>query len=1208
MIATGSSDSNIRLWDIESGRLVRALEGHQNSVWSVAWSGDGQWLASGAEDGTVRVWEASRGRLVHTLEGHQDWVWSVAWSGDGQWLASGASDRTVRVWGVESGTELAVDQYRYSAYNLLDIFFVRDTPVIAVFGKTRLGDDDMLVETPGLELHTPTSTLSPTSYVSAKIVLVGQSNVGKSCLALRLAQDRYEEQGTTHGMRLWTMPPEQLSPDMAAPPGEKREVVIWDLGGQDEYRLVHQLFLHDTTLALILLDPTRGSSAFEDVKEWNLRLEQQLRGRAAIKLLIGAKLDTNQALIDTVGLEQLVKECTCHGYFPTSAKVPRGIDTLRAAIAQAIDWSELSKTTRPRLFQRIREGINERQQRGDIVLFYSELERQIHEAEPDEFDPGAVNTVVEQLRGQGVLAEAHLTTGQRVLVLQLSYVEQYAGALIIVAAKNASRGIPVLEERAIAQGTVSLPGIKPDERLNAIQERIVLDCVVQLLVDHGIALRHAGQLIFPALFPLTTAADDANIAQTVSLYYDFSGAIDNLYSSLVVSLALSERFGRARLWKDRAQYEQPGTGVCGVHKIDRHSGLAHLDLFFSEETTDETRQLFTVFVEEHLRHEGVEIKEVLGMVCGSCNYSFTEADVKSRIDQGHADIGCPRCDARWRISEGARQARASNPSAERELVAIKTRIEDRKREDIHDIRAAFKPIKCFLSYAHSDEPLREELMKHLSLLQRQSVIQTWHDRNINAGDDWKQQIDDNLNTATVILLLISADFLASDYCYEIEMQRALARHNAGEARVIPVIVRPVDWHGAPFGILQALPANATPITSWANRDEAFRDVAQGVRRAVEAMLRPALTVETAADTGASESVVASHVQAAPIRILHLSDLHFDKDDDPLARLQPLLRDIRDRDGGLGFEHLDYLVLSGDLTNHGSAEEFDGVYRFVSELIKRFELSAGRCVIVPGNHDLSWEMEVYDWQPKRKVALNKLKPGSYVAQGDGYLIRDDGAYLRRFENFGRFYHELIQLPYPLQPATQCIPILFDDTRLQFLALNSAWEIDEYHRERASINQSALAAGLLEAAEQITRARRDGRMAQDAEVLRIAVWHHPVTGNEKISDDAFLEQLRQERVKLCLHGHVHEDRADVIGYLHPRRAVHIAGAGSFGAPVNARPESTPRLYNLLEVWRDHSKIRVRTRCLRRDGGAWEGWAVWPGAQADERRTYYDIQLKG
>jgi len=426
--------------------------------------------------------------------------------------------------------------------------------------------------------------------------------------------------------------------------------------------------------------------------------------------------------------------------------------------------------------------------------------------------------------------------------------------------------------------------------------------------------------------------------------------------------------------------------------------------------------------------------------------------------------------------------------------------------------------------------------------------------------------------------------------------------------VIPVILHPVDWHDAPFGTLQALPTDARPITLWPNRDEAYANVAQGVRRAVEALLRPALPGETAAGTVASQLAMGPHVQAAPVRILHLSDLHFDKDDDPLARLQPLLRDIRDRDGGLGFEHLDYLILSGDLTNHGSAEEFDCVYRFVSELIKHFELSAGRCVIVPGNHDLSWKTKVYDWQPKDEVVLNTLKPGSYVEQGEGYLIRDESAYPKRFENFGRFYHELIQLPYPLRPAAQCIPILFEDTRLQLLALNSAWEIDRYNRDRSSINPSALAAGLLEAAEQIARARRDGRMAQDADVLRIAVWHHPVTGNEKISDDAFLEQLRQEQVKLCLHGHVHEDRADVIGYLHPRSAVYITGAGSFGAPVNARPESTPRLYNLLEVWRDHSKIRVHTRCLRKDGGAWEGWAVWPGAQATERCTYYDIQLPG
>jgi hypothetical protein len=115
---------------------------------------------------------------------------------------------------------------------------------------------------------------------------------------------------------------------------------------------------------------------------------------------------------------------------------------------------------------------------------------------------------------------------------------------------------------------------------------------------------------------------------------------------------------------------------------------------------------------------------------------------------------------------------------------------------------------------------------------------------------------------------------------------------------------------------------------------------------------------------------------------------------------------------------------------------------------------------------------------------------------------------------------------------------------------------------------------------------------------------MTGNEKIEDDAFMEQLRQANVRLCLHGHVHEDRADLIGYLHPRK-VCVAGAGSFGAVAKHRPESTPRLYNLVEVPRDHSSIKIHTRCMRKEGSAWEPHAIWPGEKPGERRAYYVIR---
>ncbi len=123
-------------------------------------------------------------------------------------------------------------------------------------------------------------------------------------------------------------------------------------------------------------------------------------------------------------------------------------------------------------------------------------------------------------------------------------------------------------------------------------------------------------------------------------------------------------------------------------------------------------------------------------------------------------------------------------------------------------------IEVFYSYSHHDEVLRDELEKHLSILRRQGVISQWHDRQIGAGREWEGQIDQRLNSAQVILILISADFLASDYCYDIEMMRAMERNDSGEARVIPVILRSVDWRGAPFGKLQAPPKtqNRSPAT------------------------------------------------------------------------------------------------------------------------------------------------------------------------------------------------------------------------------------------------------------------------------------------------------------------------------------------------------------------------------------------------------------
>ena len=578
---------------------------------------------------------------------------------------------------------------------------------------------------------------------------------------------------------------------------------------------------------------------------------------------------------------------------------------------------------------------------------------------------------------------------------------------------------------------------------------IALQCVVQLLVSHGLALRHEGLLVFPSEFPAMAEDDGTALRKSVSLYYDISGAIDNIYASLVVNLALSGTFGRVRLANNRAEYDQVDE-LCGMRRIDHSGGLSRLDLYFGESTREETRFLFTAQIEAHLRAKGVRIMEVLSVTC-ECGYVVDQELVRQRINAGREDVLCGNCETRLPINLGASNAR--------------TRL-----ADIAEVR---------LDVADS------------GYLQRAARA----DRKDELGSSVKR-----------------------------------------------VTMRPV-----------------------------LRQV----------------------DVDAS-------AQQEPIRVLHLSDLHLSADVDPVPLWRPLLADIQDRETGLGFQTVDYLVISGDLTNRADEREFECAHKFLSLLIQELRLSAQRCIIVPGNHDLSWEVEdAYKYKKKRLTHASELRAGAFVQQTDGYLIRDDERYARRFENFGRFYHQLLQEAYPLDVSVQSRAYTFEDSQLQFLALNSAWEIDEYFTDRSSIHASALSASL-QAADKFAR------QSAPRKPLRIAVWHHPITGNEKMKSDAFLEQLRPAGVKLCLHGHVHENKTELVSYLDPQRKLHVIGAGSFGAPAKDRPESTPRLYNLLEIERDHSRVRVHTRCLRKDGGAWDGWAVWRGDKPHERRTYYDVQL--
>jgi len=151
-------------------------------------------------------------------------------------------------------------------------------------------------------------------------------------------------------------------------------------------------------------------------------------------------------------------------------------------------------------------------------------------------------------------------------------------------------------------------------------------------------------------------------------------------------------------------------------------------------------------------------------------------------------------------------------------------------------------ISIFVSYAHADEGLRNELAKQLRVLERQGIIQSWHDQKMLPGSNRRQEIDQQLNSAQIILLLLSPDFMNSDSCCNVELKRAIERHNANEACVIPIVLRPVDWQELPIGKLRALPTDANPVTKWSDRDEAFFNVTQGIKQVVKTIKERSLPI------------------------------------------------------------------------------------------------------------------------------------------------------------------------------------------------------------------------------------------------------------------------------------------------------------------------------------------------------------------------------
>lgn len=188
-------------------------------------------------------------------------------------------------------------------------------------------------------------------------------------------------------------------------------------------------------------------------------------------------------------------------------------------------------------------------------------------------------------------------------------------------------------------------------------------------------------------------------------------------------------------------------------------------------------------------------------------------------------------------------------------------------------------IRIFISYSHADEALRQELDKHLASLKHQGIVEVWHDRRITAGDEWAATIDGNLKSAHVILLLISADFIASRYCYDVELKEAMGRHEANEAVVIPVVLRPCDWRDLSFGKLQGGTKDGKPITKFSSLDDGFLEVVQSIKVAAMRLAQPKTRDDSRRASGGSNVGARAKPTGSRSSNLHVKKNFSDHDRD-----------------------------------------------------------------------------------------------------------------------------------------------------------------------------------------------------------------------------------------------------------------------------------------------------------------------------------------
>jgi internalin A len=631
----------------------------------------------------------------------------------------------------------------------------------------------------------------------AKLILVGRGGVGKTSIVNRLVHNKYEkDEKKTEGIQI-TKWPIRLNGD------EDVRLHIWDFGGQEIMHATHQFFLTQRSLYMLVINGREGGED-ADADYW-LKLIESFGGESPVIVMLN-KIKEHPFDLNRRALQQ--KYPAIREFIKTDCADGTGIGDLRRAVERETDRLEHLRDLFPASWFTIKDRLAGMEKNYLTFDQYREVC-----AEENETDGSAQESLAFYLHHLGIVLNFKDDPRlQDTHVLNPHWVTRGIYKIL-----NAER----LERQKGEIGLRDLSAILNKTEYPRTMHRFIFDLMKKFELCFSFPDDDACYLV-PELLDKQEPEETAefNPAECLNFEYHYPVLPEGLLPRFIVrTSSLSEGPEESKLrWR---------TGV--ILRFEDCRALVKADL--------QDKRIFI-----HVKGPAASRRRLLAII--RSDFERIHRDIRKLEPQEmvplpeHPNVVMPYQELLVMERSGMTTfpkvvgAGVTELNVQRLLNGVD--LEGTRRSE-RELEWRSDAVQLFLSYSHKDESLRNELETHLKLLQRQRLIETWYDRLIEAGDEWKEKIDDNLERAEIILLLVSADFIASDYCYEKEMRRALERHEKGEARVIPVIVRDVNWSRAPFAKLQALPKDSLAVTKWPDKDSAWRNVSEGIEKVAEEM-------------------------------------------------------------------------------------------------------------------------------------------------------------------------------------------------------------------------------------------------------------------------------------------------------------------------------------------------------------------------------------